>query len=144
MVFIKKNESTLKQEAYARRVWSADGESKHDIALDVGFSESVAHSPKQKIEERLGFRNAIAVLAEKSNDIGLKVLTEFEDRDLKDYSNKDLNSTLNAITNSVVKFNPKQEETPSGTGRLRQVILQRIENQQNITTINNEAVDLDF
>lgn len=141
MVFIPRHQSTTMQEAYARRVWGAQGESKHDIAINVGYSEAVARSPGQKIEAKPGFQNAIAILAEKSDNVAMKIMSEFEKRDMTDYSNKDLNSALHAIAIARDKFQPKESETPIlGTGRLRQVILQKIENQ-NIT--NNQSIPIE-
>jgi len=133
MVYIKQNASTLKQEAYARRVWGSGGENKKEIALDVGYSENIANNPKNKIENTLGFRNAISKIAEQSNNAACKILNEFERRDFKEYSNKDLNNALNSIASAWDKFNPKEERPEGGTNRLRSIVLQRIENQ----TVNN-------
>lgn len=139
MVKIHKHDSTRMQEAYARRVYSGGGkkESKYDIAIDVGYSPSVARSPKQKIESTQGFKNVIAILAEQSDNVAMKILNEFETRDMSEYSNKDLNSALHAIAIARDKFQPK-ENADQGTsiGRLRSVVLQRIENQ----TINTTQV----
>lgn len=153
MVYIPPGTSTLRQEAYARRVFSAQGISKKEIALDVGYSPAVAANAVAKIESRPGFHTAISQIANESNEMALKVLSEMKRRPLDEFSNKDLNSTFSVITNAVEKFNPKIEQPMVGAGRLRQVILQRIENQ----TINNvpqieeveeiekeEEIDLDF
>src|SRR3989304_5613519 len=108
MVQVSRHDSTSKQEAYARRVWGSKGKSKYDIAIDVGYSPSVARSPKQKIESKQGFRNAISILAEKSDNVALKIMNEFEVRNMGDYSNKDLNSALHAISIARDKFQPKE------------------------------------
>jgi hypothetical protein len=150
MVYINKGESTMRQEAYARRVFAAQGKSRKEIALDVGYSPSVASNAVSKIESKPGFQTAISKIAHESNEMALKVLSEMKSRPLEEFSNKDLNSTFSVITNAVEKFNPKIEQPMVGSGRLRQVILNRIENQ----TINNaplveeieieEEDDLDF
>lgn len=128
--------SSLKQQAYARRAWGAEGPDKKAIALDVGYSPSVANSVVSKIESRKGFQNAIALLAADSNNMALSVMSEFKARGLKDFSNKDLISSLNAIAGAWEKFNKVliQSEKPIDTGKnkLKTIILQRIEKQTNV------------
>jgi hypothetical protein len=127
MVFIRPGQSTLKQEAYARRVWGAQGESKKDIALDVGYSENVADNPKAKIESTHGFAVAIADLAIKSNNVALKILNEFSTRNLANYSAKDLNAALNSISGAWEKFQPKEERVIGDKGnKLREALLNSI------------------
>ncbi len=129
----------MKQLAYARRVWGAEGSDKKSIALDVGYSPAVASSVVSKIESRKGFQNAIAQLAADSNNMALTVMSEFKARGLKDFSNKDLVSALNAIAGAWDKFNKgfQQSLTPpedNGKNRLRTVVLQNITKQVNITS----------
>ncbi|MGI9142564.1 MAG: hypothetical protein ACR2IJ_05190 [Fluviibacter sp.] len=156
MTQIPRNGHTLKQYAYARRVWGAKGADKKNIALDVGYSMATANKVKEKIESSPGFNNAIAKLAAESNNMAVAVLSEFKARGLKDFSNKDLVGALNAIGGAWAKFNAidietaKSKKNPEGN-RLRAVIMNRIENQ----TINNptpipavveevKEIDLDF
>lgn len=138
---IQKHGSSLKQIAYARRVYGAEGTSKKQIALDVGYSPAVANSCISKIESRPGFNNAMAKLAQDSNNLVLKVMSELNARGFDEYSNKDLTAALNAITNAWSKFNdagkPKDDDKDSKRkqdNKLRTVILQRIENQTVNTT----------
>jgi len=138
MVAIPRNGHTMRQYAYARRVWGAKGTDKQNIALDVGYSPATARKAKEKIEDSPGFNNAIAKLAAESNNMAVAVLAEFKARGLKDFSNKDLVGALNAIGGAWSKFNAidietaKSKKNPEGN-RLRAVIMNRIENQ----TINN-------
>lgn len=133
MVKIAKTGSTLKQTAYARRIWGAQGKDKQQIALDVGYSKYIAATPKSKIENSRGFNNAMARLAADSNNLALTVMSELKARGFTDFSNKDLVGALNAISGAWKNFNNigprKEDEIDNGKNRLRTVILQRIENQ---------------
>jgi len=129
---ISKNGSTLRQMAYARRVWAAKGENRSGIALDVGYTRGVAESPKYKIENTKGYNNAMNALAKESNSLALSIMHEFKSRGVKDFSNKDLIGALNAIGSAWAKFNPKEEyekKESKESNRLRSVILQQVENQ---------------
>ena len=125
--------STPKQYAYATRRLSPGGAtSKKEMALLSGFSPSVAENVKAKIEDTEGYKNAIIVLATKSNNLMLAAMTEFEARGLKGFSNADLTKALNAITGSWVQIEksraPNQMKTPEGN-RLRGVFTRRVETQ---------------
>ena len=130
----------MQQVAYARQVWGGKAESKKQAALNVGYSPSVANSPKSKIETRKGFNNAMAALAAESGNIALSILHEFKSRGVKDFSNKDLVGALNAIGQAWDKFNKglERELDPgdNGKNRLRTLVLQQVENQ----TISNEVL----
>lgn len=149
----QKNGSTLKQAAYARRIWGAEGQNKKQIALDVGYTPSVANSCVSKIEDRPGFNNAIAKLATESHNVAIAVLHEFKARGVKDFSDKDLISSLNAISNAWDKFNKGliQAEKPqdNGKNRLRTIVLTRSEvkdvvSNQPSATAKEIPKDLDF
>ncbi len=127
----------MKQVAYARRAWGAKQETKKLIALDVGYSPSVANSVVSKIESRPGFNNAMARLAADSNNLALSVMHEFKARGLSDFSNKDLVGALNAIAGAWDRFNKgliEQNKPPedNGKNRLKTVILQNIQKQVNV------------
>ena len=139
------------QKAYAMRVWGAKGKDKQSIALDVGYSRYVAASPKSKIEDTKGFNNAILALAKDSNNLAMAAMAEFKARGLKDFTNNELIGALNAISQAWGKFNAefKRENKPlSDNGnRLRQIVVNRIENQSITNIPENEQVtkvDLDF
>lgn len=134
MVRIGKHGSTLRQSAYAKRVWSAQGKTKKEIALDVGYTKNIANSVKSKIEDKRGFNNAVAKLAIESNSVALSVMAEFKARGFTEFSNKDLVGALNAIGNAWQKFNavPKDQNDPNsklGRNKLRTVILERVGNK---------------
>ena len=147
---IAKNASSFKQQEYAKRVWSGRGNSKKQIALDVGYTSNVANSVVSKIESKPGFNNAIAKLAAESNCLALSIMAEFKSRGVKHFSDKDLISSLNAIAQAWDRFNKgliEHQKPPedNGKNRLKTVILQRIHTQ----TVNNappqsDPVDADF
>jgi hypothetical protein len=123
--------STIRQTAYAQRVFGAQGVDKKSIALSVGYSPSCANSVKDHIENSEGFHNAMAKLANDSNNIALKVMEEFKARGFSNFSNKDLVGALNAIGQAWSKFNqldPRKNSEPT-PNRLRTIILQQVENQ---------------
>jgi hypothetical protein len=137
---ISKRGATMQQIAYARRAWGGRADSKKQIALDVGYSPSVADSPKSKIEDHKGFNNAMAVLAAESNNLALSIMHEFKSRGVQDFSNKDLVGALNAIGGAWTRFNNglREENHPvdNGKNRLKTIVLQRIENQ----TLNTGSI----
>jgi len=137
MVYVKKGKSTPKQIAYARRVWGGQGESKREVALDCGYPPSVANSVKSHIEDKDGFKAAMAALASESNNLAMEVMWEFKRRGLEGFGNQELVNAMRVISGAWEKFYAAQnpgERNPGGgsgqsTNRLRAVILQQVENQ---------------
>jgi hypothetical protein len=130
-MFVKRKGCSMKQMAYAKRVFGAQGTTKKEIALDVGYSPNVANSISSHIENKPGFNNAMAALAIDSNNLALAAMSEFKARGFADFSNKDLIGALNAIGSAWSRFNvvkPTKDDHP-GNNKLRTVILQQIENQ---------------
>lgn len=113
-----KDGSTIKQFAYATRMMNGQASSKKEAALLSGFSMSVAENAKNKIENTQGFKNAIGILAHRSNNLLVAVMNEFESRGLKGFSNKDLVSAMNSITSAWDKIDqkraPDKMKTPEG------------------------------
>lgn len=127
---IKHKGASMKQMAYARRVFGGQGKCKKQIALDVGYSPNVANSISSHIENKPGFNSAMAQLAVDSNNLALAAMHEFKARGFADFSNKDLVGALNAIGSAWSRFNtvPKDPNSTPSTNRLRTVILNQIEN----------------
>lgn len=152
--------STLKQSAFARKLLNAEGGSKKEIALSVGYSKNTANKTMEKIETSEGFHNAVIKLAHESNNLILAVMSEYKARGLTNFSNKDLNGALNAIGAAWDKLNkhraPNDSRSPENP--IKKVIMQKIENQNihvHSTTEENtnakeekiekvENIDLDF
>lgn len=134
---LKKNGSTLKQMAYARRLWGAEGKNRSLIARDVGYSPGTALSVGTAVEQSVGFHNAVAQLSVESNSLALAIMHEFKARGVEDFSNKDLIGALNAIGGAWARFNgalTKERDmdgpnTRHGMNKLRTVVLQQVENQ---------------
>jgi DNA-binding CsgD family transcriptional regulator len=136
MVRTIKGGSSMRQQAYARRVFDGKGQSKQQIALDCGYSPNSARSVVAHIESKPGFNNAMAKLASESNNLALKAMSEFKARGFTDFTNNELISALNAIGGAWAKFNDALIKTAeigrgntSSTNKLRTVILQQVENQ---------------
>ncbi len=132
---IAHNASTSKQIAYARASFGAEGKRKKDIALAVGYSESIANSVVGKIETHKGYINAMGELAKEGNNLALSIFDEFKRRDMSDFSNKELIVALGTIATALDKFNQRLMEAanPKGEGknRLRTLVLQNIKKQVN-------------
>jgi hypothetical protein len=133
---------------YAKRRIFTDGSNKMKTALATGFALSTAKSPKLKIEDRPGFKNAVSKLAVKSNNLALDMLNEFEKRGLDSFSNKELISALNAIGSAWDRFtapykarDPMKMNTDNGKNPLRTIILQTV-NTQEVKDV--EIKDADF
>ncbi len=157
-----KNGSTIKQVAYARKIFNGDGKSKKDIARSVGYSLAVANNAQAKIEDTEGFINAMQKLAQESNNLVMEVLLEYKKRGLEDFSNKDLNGALNAISTAwdrIGKQRAGEKNKDPKQNRLRAAVIQHVENQTvvmpgtrekpapplaPIETPNEEVPDLDF
>lgn len=128
----RKGASTPRQFAYARRLFGGQGVDRKQIALDVGYTPTMANHVKEKIESTVGFHSAMAKLAADSNNVALSVMHELQSRGFENFSNKDLIGALNAIGNAWSKFNQKALEREGDRpekNRLRTVVMQHIENQ---------------
>lgn len=132
MFFMKRPRqgSTIKQVAYATRMMNGDAGSKKEAALLSGFSMSMAENAKYKIEETEGYKNAMIMLHQRSNNLLNAVMYEFEARGINKFSNKDLISALNAISSAWdridTKRSPAKMKTPEGNP-LRAVFTRRVE-----------------
>ena len=121
----------MKQMAYAKRIFTADGVNKKQIALDVGYAPNLSKSVTTHIEATAGFHNAMAQLAYESNNLALAAIEEFKARGFEDFTNNEMISALNAISGAWAKFNikPIDDGGKKSNNKLRTVILQQIENQ---------------
>lgn len=131
----------MRQMAYARRLLGANGKTKREIALDVGYSPHVARSVTSHIEASPGFNNAMVALAIDSNNLALAAMHEFKVRGFEDFTNKELVGALNAVGSAWSRFNAIAKEKPASeiSNKLRTVILQRIENQTNVRSASVAA-----
>lgn len=127
-----KSGSTIKQMAYAKKLFNGQGKSKKEIALSVGYSPAMANNTEAKIEKSEGFYNALQGLALESNNLVLAVMAEYKARGFTKFSNKDLNGALNAISQAWDRIG--KQRAPNGNtdpekNPLRAVFMQRVEKQ---------------
>ena len=70
---------------------------KQQVALEAGFSESTARVPKS-IENKLGFKLAMAQLAGETANLSMKLMFELQARDLSKMANGELIQYLNVMS----------------------------------------------
>lgn len=127
-MYIKDSEATIKQKAYAQRILGGDGKSKRQIALDSGYSPSVASSVRSHIETRRGFYNAMTALAVESNNLALAAMYEFKARGFQDFTNRELIAALTAIGSAWARFNDVKKDDDGdykGKNKLRAIVLEQ-------------------
>lgn len=121
--------STPKQFAYATRKLTGQGDSKKELALLSGYSMTMAHHAKEKIENTEGYHNAMHALAVDSNNLLLSIISEFKARGLEEFSNKELIAAVNAVSGAWDKIQkknePEQSKLPAGTNPLRAIFTER-------------------
>lgn len=77
--------------------------SKRQVALDAGFSESTARVPRS-IENKAGFKLAMAQLAGETENVAMKLMFELQARDLSKMNNQDLLRSLDVISRAHERF----------------------------------------
>jgi hypothetical protein len=105
MIFLKKTMKrypSMRQLRYARGIMNED-KPKQQIALDAGFSLSTSRVPKS-IENKLGFKLAVAQLAGEMENVTMKLMYELKARDVSQMSNKDLLYSLDVLSKTHERF----------------------------------------
>jgi hypothetical protein len=100
-----KRHPSVRQMKYAYGLMN-ENKSKRDIALDAGFSPSTARVPKM-IENKAGFKLAVAQLAGEMENTAMKLMFELQARDMSKMNNQDLLSSLNVISKTWERFASK-------------------------------------
>jgi hypothetical protein len=80
--------------------------SKRQVALEAGFSESTARVPKS-IENKAGFKLAMAQLAGETANVAMKIMFELQARDMSKMDNKELLESLNVMSRVHERFSSK-------------------------------------
>ncbi len=121
----------MKQKAYARRILGAQGKTKKEIALAVGYSGAVAHNAKAKIENTEGYANAVRDLALETGDVVMYAYASIKNRNLDKEDLKTVLRAVEVLSNAFEKFsnNKNNDEKALKNNRLRTVLMQRVENQ---------------
>jgi hypothetical protein len=101
---MKKSPST-RQIKYAYGIMDFH-KTKRQVALDAGFSESTARVPKS-IENKLGFKLAMAQLAGETANVAMKLMFELQARDLGKMDTRDLLQSLAVMSQVHERFSSK-------------------------------------
>lgn len=80
--------------------------SKKQVALEAGFSESTARVPRS-IENKAGFKLAMAQLAGETSNVAMKLMFELQVRDLSKMDNRDLLHSLDVMSRAHERFSSK-------------------------------------
>ncbi len=108
MIFVgklMKKHPSIRQMKYARGLMNED-KSKQQIALEAGFSPSTARVPKS-IENKLGFKLAVAQLAGQTGNVCMQLMLELQDRDLSLMDNQTLLYSLDVMSKTHERFTAK-------------------------------------
>jgi hypothetical protein len=103
-----KKQPSVRQLKYAYGIMDHH-KSKQQVALEAGFSESTARVPKS-IENKLGFKLAVAQLAGEMENTAMKIMFELQARDLSQMSNKDLLTSLDVMSKTWERFHSQLPE----------------------------------
>ena len=120
-----KKRATPKQKMYAFGLMNLN-KTKQQIALESGFSASTARVP-QLIENKVGFKLAMAQLASEAGNVAMQVFYELKTRDLAKEDTKTLLYSVDVLSKAFERFTPKEKTFDSGmsesTIRLREVLI---------------------
>lgn len=97
-----KKHPSIRQRRYAYGIMN-ENKSKQQIALESGFSASTARVP-QSIENKLGFKLAVAQIAGEMENVAMKLMFELQARDMAKMSNEDLLYSLDVISRTHERF----------------------------------------
>ena len=100
-----KKTPSIRQQRYAYGIMN-EAKTKQQIALDSGFSYSTSRVPKS-IENKLGFKLAVAQIAGEMENVSMQVLFELQARDLSKVDNKTLLTFLDVISRTHERFASK-------------------------------------
>lgn len=108
MIFLQKimkKRPSIRQLKYAYGLMNED-KTRQQIALEAGFSASTARVPKM-IENKLGFKLAVAQLAGEMENVSMKILFELQARDMSQIDSKTLLYSLEVISKTHDRFASK-------------------------------------
>ncbi len=97
-----KKHPSIRQVRYAYGLMNYH-KNKRQVALDAGFSESTARVPKS-IENKAGFKLAMAQLAGEMENTAMKLMFELQARDMSKMTNKDLLYSLDVMSKTHERF----------------------------------------
>ncbi|MEI6810947.1 MAG: hypothetical protein WCK60_02780 [Candidatus Nomurabacteria bacterium] len=100
-----KKTPSIRQRRYAYGIMN-ESKTKQQIALESGFSYSTSRVPKS-IENKLGFKLAVAKIAGEMENVSMQVLFELQARDMSKMDNKTLLYALEVISKTHERFSLK-------------------------------------
>lgn len=99
---VMKKSPSIRQQKYAYGLMN-ENKTKQQIAIDAGFSYSTARVP-QSIENKLGFKLAVAQLAGEMENVAMKIMFELQARDMSKMDNKTLLYSLDVMSKTHARF----------------------------------------
>lgn len=130
--------STPRQMRYAEQRLGTN-KSGRQIALDIGYSPSVAHKALKKIENAEGTQTAYAKLYAKAGNLTMQVMAELSSRNLKTFENKEILSAVKIMVDAFDKLQKKDETVIKVQNNLKQVFMGTQEVKQKDKTIDAKA-----
>ena len=100
-----KKTPSIRQMKYAYGIMN-ESKTRQQIAIESGFSRSTSRVPKS-IENKLGFKLAVAQIAGQMENVSMQVLFELQARDLSKVDNKTLLTFLDVISRTHERFSSK-------------------------------------
>jgi hypothetical protein len=97
-----KKHPSKRQLRYAYGIMN-DNKTKQQIALESGFSLSTSRVPKS-IENKAGFKLAMAQLAGETANVAMKLMFELQARDMSKISTTELLQSLNVMSSVHERF----------------------------------------
>jgi len=102
---IMKKHPSVRQRKYAYGIMN-ENKTKQQIALESGFSLSTSRVPKS-IENKLGFKLAVAEIAGQMGNVAMKLMFELQARDMSLMDDKTLLYSLDVISKTHERFTSK-------------------------------------
>ncbi len=100
-----KKHPSIRQQKYAYGIMN-ESKPKGQIALESGFSVSTSRVPAS-IENKLGFKLAVAQIAGEMGNVVMKLMFELQARDMSKMDNKTLLYSLDVISKTHERFSLK-------------------------------------
>ncbi len=101
-------------------------ESRRQLAVSVGYSQSVADKVTEKIESTEGYANAMAALASETGNVALKALNVLKNRDLSKETTAQILDAIETLGRAWDRFTPQIVKADDNAKRssLRSIILE--------------------
>lgn len=125
----RKDGSTMKQYAYAVKRLSGEGKSRRQLALSVGYAESTANHPAERIESTEGYANAVIELANETGAGILGAIKRLHKEKIPTMQTDELLETVKTLTQAWSTFTAPIKQDPEKALPYKALLLQHVENQ---------------